>query len=53
MKKREAAAAAAQAEIEEMDPDAEETIDQQTMKDREWDNWKDDHERGIGNKGYM
>jgi len=28
----------------------EEQSDQKTKKDREWDNWKDDHERGAGNR---
>ena len=30
----------------EGDPDS----DAATLKAREWDNWKDDHEKGIGNK---
>lgn len=31
-------------------PDDEVMQDLQTMKDREWDNYKDDHEKGSGNR---
>lgn len=34
----------------EGDPNEEEE-DAQTMKDREWANWTDDNEKGIGNRG--
>jgi len=30
----------------------EEQLDKQTKEKREWDNWKDDHERGSGNRLY-
>ena len=32
------------------DPDSEEVMDKQTNKDRNWDDWKDMHEKGAGNK---
>ena len=28
----------------------EEKVDIQTMKDRNWDDWKDEHEKGAGNR---
>lgn len=30
--------------------DEEELVDKATSKDRAWDDWKDDHPRGSGNK---
>lgn len=35
---------------QDRDPDKDEVSDEQTLKDREWDDWKDDHEKGAGNK---
>jgi len=35
---------------EEQDPDKDEVADKQTYKDREWDDWKDEHEKGAGNR---
>jgi immunoglobulin-binding protein 1 len=32
------------------DEDNDELVEQATMKDREWDDWKDNNPRGIGNK---
>ena len=32
------------------DSDKEEYDDKKTKKARDWDNWKDDHEKGAGNK---
>jgi len=34
------------------DEPTEEESDQQTKKAREWENWKDDHERGAGNRNF-
>jgi hypothetical protein len=34
----------------EKDQDKDEQTDKKTYKDREWDDWKDDHEKGAGNK---
>ena len=30
---------------------AEEIHDQETLKERYWDDWKDDNEKGAGNRG--
>eukprot|EP01036_Dinobryon_divergens_P028950 gene28950-37977_t len=35
---------------EEGEEDEADLVDQATMKDREWDNWKDNNPRGWGNK---
>lgn len=36
---------------EEVDSDKDEKIiDQKTLKDRAWDDWKDENEKGAGNK---
>jgi len=32
------------------DVDNEETVDNETLKSREWENWKDENPRGAGNK---
>jgi hypothetical protein len=32
------------------DPDRDEVVDAQNLKDRNWDDWKDAHEKGAGNK---
>lgn len=34
---------------EEEDSDDDEVVNRETMKSREWDNWKDEHNRGSGN----
>lgn len=34
----------------EKDPDRDEVNEEQVKKDREWDDWKDMHEKGAGNK---
>ncbi len=34
----------------ERDQDKDDVADEQTLKDREWDDWKDEHEKGAGNK---
>ena len=33
---------------EDGDEDDEELVDRATLKDRNWDDWKDDHPRGSG-----
>ena len=35
---------------EEKDPDRDEALNEQIYKDRNWDDWKDNHEKGAGNK---
>eukprot|EP00455_Lapot_gusevi_P028441 TRINITY_DN3036_c0_g2_i3.p1 TRINITY_DN3036_c0_g2~~TRINITY_DN3036_c0_g2_i3.p1 ORF type:complete len:397 (+),score=77.17 TRINITY_DN3036_c0_g2_i3:60-1250(+) len=37
-------------EAEEEEEESEEAHDRATLKARDWDNWKDDHEKGGGNK---
>lgn len=37
-------------ESKEEEEDNEAAHDAATLKAREWDNWKDDHEKGIGNR---
>lgn len=32
------------------DEDDEELVEKATHRDREWDDWKDEHPRGSGNK---
>ena len=39
-----------QAEEEKKDEENEEERDKKTLKDREWDDWKDAHCKGIGNR---
>jgi len=34
------------------DEDKDKVVDDKTRADREWDDWKDLHEKGSGNKGY-
>lgn len=43
----------AQAEANKVDTDSdkEEVDDRQKKKARAWDDWKDQHEKGAGNKG--
>lgn len=36
---------------QEVDEESEQYIDQKTYEARHWDDWKDDHEKGAGNKG--
>lgn len=36
--------------MEDDDIDKDSVADKQTMKDREWDDWKDDHPKGSGNR---
>jgi hypothetical protein len=53
MEKQQEAQKRAEAQAKEeadKDPDKDENADIQTLKDREWDNWKDEHEKGAGNK---
>jgi hypothetical protein len=33
-----------------IDEDSDKIVDEKTYKDRNWDDWKDEHERGAGNK---
>ena len=35
----------------EKDDDKDYWNDQDTLKNRHWDDWKDAHEKGAGNKG--
>ena len=35
---------------ENEDSDKDEGDDEKTLKAREWDNWKDEHEKGSGNR---
>jgi len=35
----------------EADIDREDVNEEQTKKAREWDDWKDMHDKGVGNKG--
>lgn len=37
-------------EEEEIQKDKDKFVDRETLKAREWDNWKDDNEKGIGNR---
>ena len=37
-------------EEEKKDEENEEEVDKKTLKDREWDDWKDAHVKGIGNR---
>jgi hypothetical protein len=40
----------AEANKEDTDSDKEEVDDRMKKKARDWDNWKDEHEKGAGNK---
>lgn len=51
MDMREAQTKKMQAEQPEYDSDEEEQREVKRKKDSEWDNWKDDHEKGAGNRG--
>ena len=42
---------AEQLELEEILKDTEMEQDKATYKARDWDNWKDDNEKGIGKRG--
>ena len=50
MEKRQKEADEAKKREEEKDQDKDDMLDQQTLKDRAWDDWKDEHEKGAGNK---
>jgi immunoglobulin-binding protein 1 len=35
---------------ETKDEDKDEWVDEKTLEERHWDDWKDDNEKGAGNK---
>lgn len=50
MEKNQKEADEAKRREEDKDQDKDDIVDMQTLKDREWDDWKDEHEKGAGNK---
>lgn len=51
-KQRQQAAQDREAQAAKVDVDSEQHIDAETLQARAWDDWKDEHEKGVGNKGY-
>ena len=50
MEKQQKIAAEMNKAEEDEDSDKDEKSDRKTMKDRSWDDWKDENEKGAGNK---
>ena len=50
MKEREAKTKAAEMKQKEFDSEDEEQEENKRQKDSKWDDWKDDHEKGAGNR---
>jgi len=50
MEKRQKEAEAFRQKEEEKDQDKDEIADRKTLEERQWDDWKDENEKGAGNK---